>query len=55
MTQHSPSVIDNETGEILNEDDAANQTASDIFGNEANQHSLILTRATKIPYRLIFG
>lgn len=36
MTQHSPVIIDNETGDILNEEDAANQTASDIFGSEEN-------------------
>lgn len=31
-----PAIIDNETGEILNEEKAANQTASDVFGNEEN-------------------
>ena len=31
-----PVVIDNETGDILNEEELANQAAADLFGNEEN-------------------
>ena len=31
-----PVLIDNETGDILNEEELANQAAADLFGNEKN-------------------
>ena len=36
MTQNSPVIIDNETGDILNDDELANQTISTVFETEEN-------------------
>ncbi len=36
MTQNSPVIIDNETGNILNDEELANQAASDVFETEEN-------------------